>query len=338
MRQIGLHAQTGQGCFELVRCVGQKAFLRDDGVFQALQQVVDRNHQRGYLHGHGFVVEWAQVVRLARANALFELRQGLDAPHQSQPHQQHRQWQQGELGQHHALDDLGGQHGAFFTGLGHLHQCRWRVVCVQPDPGVGHPHFQAAHFIVADMHFVAAALGRIGFGQGQVALAAQVLVQAARDLVIHQVGLVGAQQFTGRQRQAEFHPVVWPQTHLLGQGLDVVNQGPVKGFVGQALRHQPGQRQADGPQQKQWREHPVQDFPKQRALFAFEDPHVSALGFHGLRPGWQAVGTGSAGDFFEAITQAAHGGDADRAFFDFLAQTVDVHLDRVVAHLFAPFA
>ena len=44
------------------------------------------------------------------------------------------------------------------------------------------------------------------------------------------------------------------------------------------------------------------------------------------------------GDFFEAVTQAPHGGDADGAFFDFLAQTVDVHLNRVVADLFALFA
>src|SRR3954452_8577848 len=43
-------------------------------------------------------------------------------------------------------------------------------------------------------------------------------------------------------------------------------------------------------------------------------------------------------DLLEAIAQAAHRGNADRALLDLLAQAMDVDLDRVVAHLFAPFA
>ena len=39
--QIGLHTQSRERSFQLVRCIGQKAFLGGDGVLQALQQIVD---------------------------------------------------------------------------------------------------------------------------------------------------------------------------------------------------------------------------------------------------------------------------------------------------------
>src|SRR6218665_3636219 len=40
-----------------------------------------------------------------------------------------------------------------------------------------------------------------------------------------------------------------------------------------------------------------------------------------------AAGAWSARNLLEAVTQAAHGGDADRALLDLLAQSVDVYLD-----------
>ena len=57
----------------------------------------------------------------------------------------------------------------------------------------------------------------------------------------------------------------------LGQRLHVKFERPVERFVRNTLRHQPGQRQADGPQQQQRREHPVEDLAKQGALLALED-------------------------------------------------------------------
>src|SRR5690606_5445314 len=44
------------------------------------------------------------------------------------------------------------------------------------------------------------------------------------------------------------------------------------------------------------------------------------------------------GNLLQAVAEAAHRGNANRAFLDLLAQPVDVDLDGVVAHLFAPFA
>src|SRR6218665_2522384 len=50
------------------------------------------------------------------------------------------------------------------------------------------------------------------------------------------------------------------------------------------------------------------------------------------------IGARSGRNLLEAVAEAAHGGDADRALLDLLAQPVDVDLDRVVADLFAPLA
>ena len=65
LRQIGLHAQTGQRCFELVCSIRQKTFLRGDRLFQAREQIVDRRHQRRHFEGHRMVVEWTQIVGFA---------------------------------------------------------------------------------------------------------------------------------------------------------------------------------------------------------------------------------------------------------------------------------
>ena len=276
MRQVRLHAQAGQRCFELVCRIGQKALLRDDGVLQALQQVVHRHHQRGHFHGHGLVVQGAQVVRSARTDALLQLGQRLDAAHQRQPNQKHRQGQKGKLGQHHALDDLGRQHRALFSRFGNLHQSRMLSLGIQLYPGIGHAHFKPAHLVIADVHFVASAFVQACRRQGQVPLTTQMLLIAPAHLVINKIGFIGAQQFAGGLRQVELNPIIGPQLDLLGQRLHVVNQRSVKGLVGQALRHQPGQRQTDGPQQQQGREHPVEDFAKQGSLFALENANAPA--------------------------------------------------------------
>ena len=112
----------------------------------------------------------------------------------------------------------------------------------------------------------------------------------------------------------------------LGHGAHVVFQCPVKWFAGNTLGYQPCQHQAHRPQKQQRREHPVQNFTKQRALLAVEDRD------HG-----RCV-TGLTWNLFQAIAQSPHRGNADRAFFNFLAQAVDVNLNGVVADLFTPFA
>ena len=49
-------------------------------------------------------------------------------------------------------------------------------------------------------------------------------------------------------------------------------QGAVVGLGRNALCDPPRECQAQRPEQQQWREHPVKDFPKQTALFTLEQP------------------------------------------------------------------
>ena len=276
--QVGLHAQARQRGFELVGGIGQETFLGGDGVFEAVEQVVDRRNQGCYFQRHGFFVQRAQVVRGTGADAVFQALEGLDAARQRQPDQQHRQRQDDELRQHHAFDNFGRQHRAFFTRLGHLHQGQGVAGQVQGDPKVGHAHVEATHFVVAQ---VDRAFGRFfgGRRRGEVVLAAEELTAPAQHLVVDLVGVVGAHEFAGRQGQVELRLVRLRHHQQLRQGLHVVFQRPVERLARNALRHQPGQRQADGPQQQQGREHPVQDFTEQGTLLALED-------FHGVRKGW----------------------------------------------------
>ena len=153
LRQIGLHAQTGQRCFQLVRGIGQKTLLRGNGTLQAVEQIVDRGDQRQHLGGHHAFIERAHVVGFAFADAVFELIEWLDATRQGQPNQQHGQRQDDKQRQHHALDDFLRQHRALFQGFGHLHQHRSRLRVFHPHPDVGHTDRRAFEDIVAHVQF-----------------------------------------------------------------------------------------------------------------------------------------------------------------------------------------
>ena len=87
LRQVGLHSQSGQRRFELMRCVRQKAFLRSDGIFQSHQQIVNGRHQRHDLNRHGLRIQWAEVIGAARPDAFFQVIQGFDGLNQCQPDQ-----------------------------------------------------------------------------------------------------------------------------------------------------------------------------------------------------------------------------------------------------------
>ena len=273
--QVSLHAQARQRCLELVRSICQKALLRGDGVLEPHQQVIDRRHQRGHLHRHCLDVQRAQVVGLAGAYAFLKLVQRPDGPHQRQPHQQYRDGQNHKLRQHHALDDLRGQHRALVQRFGHLHQGQFGVRQIQLDPHVGDLDVTAAKLIIAQPHLARHRFFFVG-GQGQVTLAAEVFTARAQHLVVHRVVVVRAQQFACRQGQVELHPAV-ADRHQLRQRRHVVLQRPVKRLARNALCHQPREHQADRPQQQQRRQHPVQNLAKQAALLALEEFHRAAV-------------------------------------------------------------
>ncbi len=98
----------------------------------------------------------------------------------------------------------------------------------------------------------------------------------AQHLVIDRVRFIGTQQLACWQRQHKLGVVAFDGDEL-GKRADVVFQRPVKRLARNALRHQPGQHQADGPQEQQRSEHPVQDFPEQGALLTLEDLHALGI-------------------------------------------------------------
>ncbi|MCY1528317.1 hypothetical protein D9M68_634180 [compost metagenome] len=267
--QLGLHAQARQGGLELVRGIGQEAFLRRQRGLQPRQQVVDGRHQGRHFLRDERLFDRAQVVGLARADALLQLVERADATHQRQPDQQHRQRQDDELRHHHALDDFGGQRGSFALGFGHLHQHQPLHAVVAREPGVGHPHLVAAHDVVAQQH-------PPGFGgfvvarQREIALAADEIAARVQHLVIDQIAVVRAQQVARLGCEVERDPAVVVADHELRERLQVEFEGAVEGLAGNALRDEPGQRQRQRPQQQQRREHPVQDLAEQAALLTLE--------------------------------------------------------------------
>ncbi|OIQ73022.1 hypothetical protein GALL_453430 [mine drainage metagenome] len=321
--QVGLHTQSRQWGFELMRSIGQKAFLRRNRLGQAVQQVVNRINQRRDFDRCGLGINGTEIIGFTGTDALFELMQRFDRLHQRQPHQQHRQRQDDKLRQHHALDNFGGQHRTFFERFGNLNQCRLGAGAGQTHPDIRHLDIKALDHVIADAHLV-----KNDFffdrGLGQSALTTEKFTMRSNHLVVHRVGVIGAQQRARRARQADFGMFLIDADELR-HGACVVLQCPVKRFAGNVLRHQPGQHQTHRPQQQQRREHPVQNFAKQRALLALKSIHSAAV-----------IGLGR--NFFQAIAQAAHGGDANRAFFNFFAQAVDINLNGIVADLFTPFA
>ena len=232
-----------------MRRIGQKAFLRAQRFIQALQQIVHRLHQGQHLLRHRAGIERREVFGLAGTNALLQPVQGLNAPRQRQPHQQHGQRQDGKLRQHHAFDDFSGQHAALFPCFCHLHQHLPPRGQGQRNPQGGNPDGDAAQLIIAQLHLPQGGQAGAALHTGKVMLTGNPGAIQMADLVVHQIGIVRAQHFVGRQSLVKTNAAIGLDAHLLGQGMGVVFQSPVKRLVGQGLRHQPRQRQAQRPQQ-----------------------------------------------------------------------------------------
>ena len=88
LRQIGLHAQASQRCFELVRCVCQETFLGGDRIFEAGKQIIERGYQGRNLFWNVIAFQGAHVIGLALTNPLAQSVERFYAVAQSQPYQQ----------------------------------------------------------------------------------------------------------------------------------------------------------------------------------------------------------------------------------------------------------
>ena len=267
-RHFGLHAQACQRRLQLVRGVGQEVPLRGDRAVQPLQQVVDGAHQWHHLVGHVAFGDRAQVGALALADAQLQAGQRADAARQREPHQHHGHRQDHELRQDHALDDFGGQRRTLAQRLGHLHQ-RLAVVALaqggQPDPG--HAHGFVVDLVVAKAH-LGATLGAVG-GHRQFGPAGQQFTASAEHLEEQAVLVVGTRQCRGGELERRAGILrrarAGRRLHLglARQRAHDVGQVAVIGPVGDGLCGDPGQAQAQRPQQQQRGEHPVEDLAEQ---------------------------------------------------------------------------
>ena len=133
--QVGLHAQARQRRLELVRGVGQEALLRADRVVELVQQVVDRQTPAAPLPAAPLIRPAGSGRRAcARGCAPPPTDSGLMPRTSASQISSTASGRIDELRQHHALDDLGGQHRLLLARLGHLQQRQRRVRAARPDP------------------------------------------------------------------------------------------------------------------------------------------------------------------------------------------------------------
>jgi hypothetical protein len=224
----------------------------------------------GHFLGHVVLVDRAQVLALAAADALLQRIERRDAARQREPHQQHRQRQDHELRQDHALDDLGGQARALVEGLGHLHHDAAVRARRRAHPQVRDAHGIVVHVVVAELHLV----GRLAFlhRRPELGVTAHQFALRAAHLVPDAVDVVAAQQRRGGFGQAQVMAAGQAAVEcrvgaqLARNAVCELAQLAVVRPVGDALRHEPGQRHAHRPQQKQRREHPVEDLAEEGTL------------------------------------------------------------------------
>jgi hypothetical protein len=234
-------------------------------------------------------------------------------PRASEPHQQHRQRQDHELRQDHALDDLGGQARALFQRLGHLHQHHTRVGLARlaPGPQVGHAHrFVSAWSRRGTAHF-ADQRGGVGIRHRQVGIAGDelaLLPSTWKYTRSTSSAAAGGRRPARRSRRLALGEAGAGSTAWPPGGRSCASVAPARGRRAgwRCSAPPPGQRRAHRPQQQQRREHPVEDLAEQRALLA----GGALLTAAGAGPPEAAA---QLCDLFQAVAQAAHGGDAHRA-------------------------
>ena len=161
-RQLGLSFQSGQRRFDLMRGVGQKAFLQTDVAPQATENIVKTAHQR--LHFLRCVIQRqiAQIVFIALQHAHLQAIERHDPARQAKPNQHHRNRQKHQLRQGHTLQNLSRQRAALvqrFTDL-QQHQGigrkfhRERRMGVQLQPHIRHAVGFAINFGIVKLHAV----------------------------------------------------------------------------------------------------------------------------------------------------------------------------------------
>ncbi|MCW0462302.1 hypothetical protein NB717_003370 [Xanthomonas sacchari] len=229
---LHVHAQPGQRRAQLVRGVGEEAFLQRHHVLEAAEQAVDGLGQRHDLHrdvGTGHRAEVALAV--------------VEPPHrrlqhaQADPHAMPDQYQQraGEqqFGRQHQYQDLAGAAVTVVQGLGHRHGEPVARLQRRGQQQAGHTHRHAVvHAVVVQHH--PADFGRIRMRRNRLGAAADHPVAAAVELEEHPAVAAVLQQLPRLQGQRHALAGV---VDRIRQALRVLLQVHVVDVIG-VLEHQ----------------------------------------------------------------------------------------------------
>ena len=259
--QLGLHLEAGQRGAHLMGGVGNEALLRLQVFLQPRHHVVERHDQGTDLFGHTGRLDRRQVIGTAPADAALQAIERRDAARQPHPHQNHRQRDDCKLRQQHTGHHPGGKVATFVAGFSHLHQHHRMGFGFRLEKLVCDPYLFALDEVVPVEHLLR--IQRVGrVDPAHFGIAGDQRAVRPRDLVIHHIILIGAEQRTWRRRKIN--------PHLAGLGGDqprerahIVSQRQVIGLVGDIVRDRVGDDDGDWPQKQQRRKHPVQDLAKQ---------------------------------------------------------------------------
>ena len=205
-RDLGLHLEPGERRAHLVRGVGDEAFLRPQARIEPAHEFVEGSDERPHLLRRVVLVERGVVGRLAAADGLGQLAEGLDAAREPEPYEQQRDRHDQELRREDVADDLAREPAPLADGLGHLHEDRSRHAGHLRED-VGNAHLEAGDVVVAEIDRLRRELG-LELDERDRALAAHDLVPLVADLEEGLVVLVGAQDRRRRGRGVDADPAV----------------------------------------------------------------------------------------------------------------------------------
>lgn len=263
-REFRLRAQAGERRFHLVRGVGDEALLQRDVLFETREQIVERRDERLDLWRRAPRLDGRQIVRAPAANVRLQRGERREPARQPEPDEQDRERQDHELRQDHALDDVVGERVALVQRLADLHEHGLRARrALQRDARVCDAHVVAAQQIVAE-HDDARRRPVVVARQRQVGFARDEFAARAEHLEIKAVDVVGAQEVERRLRQSQFGDAV-DGRDLPGEHVSVGLERAVERAVRDRFRDEVGDGDAHRPQQKERREHPVENLAEQRA-------------------------------------------------------------------------
>ncbi len=209
---LHVHAQPGQRRAQLVRGIGQEAFLQRHHVLEPAEQAVDGLGQRQDLHRDVRAGHRAEVA-LAVVEPAHRRLQHAQADAHAMPHQHQQRAGEQQFGRQHQHQDLAGAAVAVVQGLGHRHGEPVARLQRRGQQQAGHAHRHAVvHAVVVQHH--SADLGRIRVLGNRLGTAADHPVAAAVELEEHPAVAAVLQQL----------PRLQGQRHALAGVVDRVRQ------------------------------------------------------------------------------------------------------------------